>query len=206
MRFHQSLDYMNNIHSLNSFGGDNNNGNIGTTISSTTVKTFTSNGNHQTLTKPIDRHLLPRSPQNETNNFNFLSNYHNDSVRQNSLTIEALSHALNSTTGIELENVNVEPDAIVDDDGGNRTTADGEISNGNAGDECGDLLDLETNINHMITRGNLYKLNFDAAETELDLIEQNLSGSIECLASSPDDSFMEDGGKHFFLFSFGFVL
>lgn len=197
MRFYQSLDYVNNIHSLTSFGGDSNNGNISSSssgnhsdnnnINTSTVKTFTSNGNHQALTKSIDTEFLSQA-HDQAVNINFLSNYRNDSAHHNSVTIKALSEAIASTT-------TGEPDAIID---GNLSFGKGEHfsrnSNGNAIDECGDSSDLETNINHMITRGNLYKLNFDAAETELDLIERNLSGSIECLASSPDDSFMDDDG------------
>lgn len=203
MRFQQSFDYANNIHSLNSRVGDNNNGNLSSNISqsdrssssnSSTVKTFTSNGNHQAVTKQIDTQTLSHS-QNEAENFNFLSNYRNDSsVRRNNLTITALTQALNSSTTDE----NTEPDACIDDGDVNQNLGEGENSisylNGNAVGERGDLSDFETNINHMITRGNLYKLNFNAAETELELIERNLSGSIECLASSPDDSFMEDDG------------
>lgn len=202
MRLYQSLDYVNNFHSLNPFLGDNNNGNISgdgsnsehnnSNSNSSTVKTFTSNGNHQALTKSIDTQLLSL-PRNETENSNFLSNYSDDSVHHNSVTIEALAQALNSTTTGE----NTPPDAIIDDSG-NRNPGEGENSisnsNGNVVDGCGDLSKFATNINHMITRGNLYKLNFDAAETELNLIERNLSGSVECLASNPDDSFMEDDG------------
>lgn len=203
MRFHQSLDYVQNINELNSLVGDNNNGNIGSnninSDNNSSVKTFTSNGNHQAVTKSIS------NSQNETDNFNFLSNYRNDSVHRNhnNLTIEALTQALTSTATSE----HVESDAILTE-GGNRFHGNGKNSilntNGNAVDECGDLSDIETNINHMITRGNLYKLNFDAAGTELDLIERNLSGSIECLASSPDDSFMEDDGTNRFRFFFIF--
>lgn len=199
MRFYQSLDYVNNIHSLNV--GNNINGNISSGSNSennnsssnigSTVKTFTSNGNHQALTKSIDAKSLIHS-QNETDNINFLSNYRNDSIRHNCVTIKALAQALNSTTTDD----HTETDAVV---GGNQNLGEGENfisnSNGNAVDECDDS--SETNINHMITRGNLYKLNFGAAETELDLIERNLSGSVECLASSPDDSFMEDDGMTF---------
>lgn len=202
MRFHQSLDYVNNIHNLNSCVGDNNNGNLSSNSShsdhssssnSSTVKTFTSNGNHQALTKLIDT-----QSQNERENFNFLSNYRNDSsVRRNNLTIAALTQALSSSTTDE----NTKPDTCIVDADANQNLDEGENSisnaNGNAVGECGDSSDLETNINCMITRGNLYRLNFDAAETELELIQRNLSGSIECLASSPDDSFMEDDGMIF---------
>lgn len=210
MRFHQSLDYVNNIHSLNSCVGDNINGNLSSnsshsdhssssssTSNNSTVKTFTSNGNHQALPILIDTQSLSHS-QNEAENFNFLSNYRNDSsVRRNKLTIAALTRALSSSTTDE----NTEPDACIDDADANQNHDKGENSisylNGNAVGECGDSSDLESNINCMITRGNLYKLNFDAAGTELELIERNLSGSIECLASSPDESFMEDDGKTF---------
>lgn len=217
MRFYQSLDYVNNIQSSNPFVGDNNNGNISNSSSisisgdsnhensgssnSSTVKTFTSNGNHQAqaLTKSTVTQLLSHS-RNETDNFNFLLNYRNDSVHHNNLTIEALTQALSSTTtAVD----NAQPDTIIEAGCGNRNLPEGENSishsNGNAVEECGGsggdgFSDLESNINHLITRGNLFKLNFDSAETELELIDRNLSGSIECLASSPDDSFMEDDG------------
>lgn len=65
-------------------------------------------------------------------------------------------------------------------------------------DDIEDLSDSDTNIGRMITRGNLFKLKFNTNN-------ENQSGSIECLASSADESFMDDEGTHFGSFFFFFL-
>lgn len=65
---------------------------------------------------------------------------------------------------------------------------DANLNGNDEVDDIEDLSDADTNINRMITRGNLFKLKFNTNG-------EKRSGSVECLASSADESYMDDEGN-----------
>lgn len=172
MRFYESVAYISNSNNNNNTNNSNSNGNI----SGNTVKTFSSNGNNQAVAETFEGLTLPALHQMKISSNETLSNL----------------------------NLNLNRNLVCDSDGNDKRkfndsnkeasgAIDESILNGNENNVNDKFTDLETNINHMITRGNLFKLNFE--DNHLNSSDTKRSGSIECLASSPDDSFMDDEGK-----------
>lgn len=149
MRFQQPIELIGNNNNIAiSTQEIHSNGSIsGNRITGNTVKTFSTNGNQQTLSEIIGQQLPFQSSH--------------DAIQTKSNEIKETINC-NGNDGDQFDN---------------------DI------DECSDS---ESDINHMITRGNLFKLKFES--------EAKRSGSIECLASSADESFMDDEGVASILF------
>lgn len=170
MRLYESLGYLNNNNNINDNGnhashynGNSNLNNVNAgNAGSNTVKTFTTNGNY-----PVNLTNLQHSACSTDE----IDGYNGDYTEQGFEAV--LNNAIFQTTDTNCfygsqrrlksrENVNGFEDTDADDDDGDDD--DGNL-NGNQGrvesDCIDDSSDIEAEINHLISRSNLCRQNFE---------------------------------------------
>lgn len=226
MRFYESLSYLNNnnnnVSNFNGNGNGNGHGNGGTSVyqhhasqnidrtgncnAMQTVKTFTSNGNHQSDSNDSDSDTILESikTDNTQNSYFELNesinvdggalNSHQNWPLERDLG-KSLAAALNETYcfyGTHRTLKTRENDVNVDDDNANGN----HISNANEFKKSGsiDLIDdssssdIEAELNDLINRSNLCRQNF----------EYESNKGLTTVTNQSDDQFMDEEGNFFF--------